>query len=298
MSQIESFFLLIIKSLYDITGNYGWAIVLLTIIIRILIFPLTFTGMKSMRAMQALQPKIKDLQKKYKDDKEQLNKELLALYKTAGANPISGCLPMLLQLPIFWALFRLLRSPEANGYIFVNNSFYGMDLTAAAFSRLSGEFLADLQLVLPGMVNLSKLGIAFFNNSYLYLPTLILVIFMTVTFILSQKSMTVDPSQASQMMMMNVFIIFISATMPAGVLLYWGMSNFIQILQQKMVPSFSPASNRAPKSGTYREEAQKQALEQENGKAGKTITEAGGNTDKVAQQKYTKKKRKRKKKRK
>jgi membrane protein insertase Oxa1/YidC/SpoIIIJ len=100
------------------------------------------------------------------------------------------------------------------------------------------------------------------------------------------------------MMMMNVFIIFISATMPAGVLLYWGISNFIQILQQKMVPAFSPASNRAPKSGTYREETQKQALEQENGKAGKTIIEAGGNTDKVAQQKYTKKKRKRKKKRK
>lgn len=240
---LSGIFLAVIQFTHGFTGNYGVDIILLTALIRVAMYPLTLTSIKSMKTMQELQPKIKELKKKYGDDKERLNKETLDLYRKHGANPLSGCLPLLLQLPIFIVLFQMLRLPERNGYIFINASFCGIDLTTAAFNRISADFLGNLPLVLPGMVDLSFLGISFFNNSYLYLPTLALVAFMTVTTFLTQKGMTMDQSQSANFMFMNIFIVFISFTMPSGVLLYWGMSNFFQLVQQKLVPQPSAAKD-------------------------------------------------------
>lgn len=102
--------------IYSFTGNWGWSIVLLTIFMRILLFPFTFRGMVSMNKMKDLAPKMKELQEKYKDNREKLQLKTMELYKSQGANPMSGCLPLLLQIPIFFAIYRvLLNSIELKG---------------------------------------------------------------------------------------------------------------------------------------------------------------------------------------
>ena len=216
-----------------ITHNHGWSIILLTLVFRVVIYPLTLKSTKSMKAMQALQPKMKELQEKFKDNKEQQSRELMALYKKHGVNPLGGCLPMLLQMPIFIVLFTVLRAPEKNGFILINASFFGMDLTTAALTRIPASFLGGVALAKPNMIDLSGLGIGFFNNMFLYLPTIILVVLMVVTTFVQQKQMVVDPQQKTTMYMMNLFIVYLALMMPSGVLLYWVVSNVFQIAQQK-----------------------------------------------------------------
>ena len=93
---------------YDIIPEYGIAIILLTISVSLLLFPLTLKQTKSMKGMQEIQPEVKRLQKEYKEDREELNKQLMELYKEKGVNPAAGCLPMLVQMPIWFALYRVL----------------------------------------------------------------------------------------------------------------------------------------------------------------------------------------------
>src|SRR5919106_4802097 len=96
---------------YSIIPSYGIAIILLTISVRILLLPLTIKQTKSMQQMQKIQPKVKELQRKYKGNRQKLNQELMALYKEHQVNPLGGCLPLLLQLPVFFALFSVLNTP-------------------------------------------------------------------------------------------------------------------------------------------------------------------------------------------
>lgn len=255
LRSIEQLFLQILVFFHQYTGNYGWDIILLTLLIRLILFPITMISIRSMKGMQALQPRIKEIQAKYKGSqdpksKEKMNLELMKIYKEGGVNPMLGCLPMLLQLPVFIALYQVLRDPYANGFLLVNSNFFGMDLSTAAFNRLSPEFLGSLNLCLPGMVNLTPLGIGFFHNTYLYLPTIVLVAFFLVTMFFQQKSMQMDPNQAGTMMMMNVMFAFIGFTIPSGVLLYWDISNLIQIVQQKFTGSLTPA---APAKGAAKD---------------------------------------------
>jgi len=238
---LSDIFLRFLDFSHQFTRNYGWDIILLTFIIRLILLPLTFSGLRGMKAMQQAQPRVKELQTKYRDDKEKLNKELMALYKEVGFNPISGCLPMVLQIPIFIMLYQVLRLPEKNGFILVNESFYGLDLTTAAITKLSNDFLANLHTVMPGMIDLSFLGIGFLRDTYLYAPALILVAVMAVTTIMQQKMMTIDPSQKTTMIMMNLMIIYFAFLMPTGVLLYWGVSNLLQFAQQAVTRT--PAKN-------------------------------------------------------
>ena len=93
---------------YDIVPEYGIAIILLTLAVSLLLFPLTLKQTRSMKAMQEIQPQVKRLQKEYKEDREELNKQLMELYKEKGVNPAAGCLPMLVQMPIWFALYRVL----------------------------------------------------------------------------------------------------------------------------------------------------------------------------------------------
>lgn len=248
-SAFSAFLLNILEYLHTYTGSYGWDIIILTIMVRLVMFPLTLSSLRGMKGMQAAQPRIKEIQELYKDDKERLTRETMALYKEIGFNPMSSCLPMLLQMPVFIVLYRVLSQPELNGYILVNESFYGMNLTSAAFTKLSPDFLKDIALVLPGMINLDILGISFFHGAYLYTPVLIVVALMTVTTIMQQKMMTVDPQQQSTMWMMNLFIVYISFVMPAGVLLYWGVSNVLQFAQQAMMkgPKIAPSKLKSGK---------------------------------------------------
>ncbi len=187
--------LLILQSLfffYGITKNYGLSIILLTIAIKLILQPLTNKQTKSMKDMQKIQPYIAELKKKYPDNVQKQNEEVMRLYKEHGINPFSGCLPLLLQLPILFALFTALRS--------------SVELKGEGFLWLADLSAAD--------------------------PTWILPIAIAVSMHIQQSQMQVDPNQAAVFQFMPVFMFFITYTLPAGVLLYWGVSNVLQLAQQ------------------------------------------------------------------
>ena len=98
--------------IYDLVGNYGLSIILLTILIKVVLLPLGVKQIKSMQAMQSIQPKVKELQKKYKGNKTKVQEETMKLYKEAGVNPLGGCLPLLLQFPILIAMYAVIRAPQ------------------------------------------------------------------------------------------------------------------------------------------------------------------------------------------
>src|SRR5436190_11935151 len=102
----------VLSHIYDVVHNYGLAIIILTLGIRLLLLPLGLKQIRSMQAMQALQPQIKSLQQKYKGNKQKLNEEMMKLYKERGVNPLAGCWPMLLQIPVLIALYSVLRFPQ------------------------------------------------------------------------------------------------------------------------------------------------------------------------------------------
>lgn len=112
LKPLEDAFLALLQFFYGISGSYGWSIVLLTFAVRVILLPLTIQQTKAQIDLQRIQPKVKELQRKYKDDKEKLNQELLKLYSEHKVNPFGGCLPLLIQLPIFFALFKTLNSFE------------------------------------------------------------------------------------------------------------------------------------------------------------------------------------------
>ena len=104
----------VLARIYDVIPNYGVAIIVLTILIRFLLFPLGMKQIKSMQAMQAIQPKIKEIQKKYKNNKQKVQEETMRLYKEAGVNPLGGCLPVLAQFPILIAMYAVIRAPGSS----------------------------------------------------------------------------------------------------------------------------------------------------------------------------------------
>ncbi len=198
---IEDLLGFVLQLLYNLTdiagaGSYGMAIILLTIIVKMLLYPLTVKQVKSMKAMQELQPKMKKLQEKYKDNPQVMQQKLGALYKDAGVNPLAGCLPLLIQMPIlmgmYYALFNFqYPSPEA-----------------AAF------------LWLPSMSDPD--------------PLYILPILSALTTFLQQKMTTTEMNQQMKIMMtvMPIFIGWISLNFPSGLVLYWVTMNVVQIVQQ------------------------------------------------------------------
>jgi YidC/Oxa1 family membrane protein insertase len=182
-------------ALDKVTGNYGWAIILLTVCIQGLTFPLTFKSLQAAASMRRLQPKIKVIQDRYKDDPKRMNVEMMQLYKQSGTNPLGGCLPMLLQLPIFWALYAALRNAwELHGAPFI---FWIKDLSAH-----------DPYYVLPILMG----GIMF----------------------LQQKSSpaTPDPQQQQMMQFMPIIFTFMFLNFPTGLVLYWMTNSSMSLLLQ------------------------------------------------------------------
>ncbi|MCK4401573.1 membrane protein insertase YidC [bacterium] len=204
----------ILKFLYKITGNYGVAIILLTILMSIVLFPLTMKSHKSMRDMQELQPQITALKNKHKDNAQKVNKETMALYKKNKVNPLGGCFPMMLQMPLFFALFTTLRNAiELKGTCFIPGWIPDLSLPDTVF------YLGAL---------MNKPG------SY---PLNILPILMSITTILQQKFTTqsADPKQAKMMLLMPVFMLFIFYNFPSGLVLYWLTNNILSIAQQAWI---------------------------------------------------------------
>lgn len=185
---------------YDITNalgyaNYGLAIILLTIVIKIVLYPLTVSQIKSMKEMAFIQPKMKELQEKYKGKPEILNKEMAELYKTHKINPLSGCLPLIVQMPFLIAIFYAIRDYKYIG----EPSFLWMSSLAAP----------DPLYILP-------------------------VVSAAATYLQTRMSTTPEQMQQQKMMLiiMPVFILWISLNFPAGLVLYWAVSTIVQIFQQ------------------------------------------------------------------
>lgn len=201
-------FLAILNFFNRYVHSYGWSIILLTTVIRIFLLPLTIKQARSMREMQKLQPKVKALQEKYKGDREKLGKEMMKLYQEHRVNPLSGCLPLILQLPVFFALFTLLRTYKP--------------LEGASFYVLSDLSKAASSFGLPWVTG--KLALAY--------PYYLLVILIVGTTYISQKQVTSDPQQARLMTLMPLLMGAITWALPAGVLLYWLVFNLWMIIQQ------------------------------------------------------------------
>jgi YidC/Oxa1 family membrane protein insertase len=178
---------------YGFTHSYGLAIVLLTVAIRVILFPLVAKQTRSMKAMQTLQPKMEELKEKYDDEPEEYQKKIMELYKTNNVNPAAGCLPLLIQMPILIALFRALREFEALkgiGFLWIGN------------------------LAQPDMILVILTGITMLGQSVL------------------QQNMSGNANANKMMYFMPLLIIVIGFNLPAGVLVYWFTSNLIMVAQQ------------------------------------------------------------------
>jgi YidC/Oxa1 family membrane protein insertase len=198
-----------LNGLYAVIPNYGVAIILLTLIVRVIFWPVTHKSTESMKKMQAIQPLVTKIREKYKDKPQKMNQEIMALYKEHKVNPVSGCLPMLVQIPVFIALFTVLRSAIELRF---STFLWIRDL-----SEPEGLFAATpLFQMLP------------FVHSLNILPLL-----MTATTIWQQKltPTTGDPQQQKMMMFMPVFMLFLFYSMASALVLYWTVSQVLSIVQ-------------------------------------------------------------------
>jgi YidC/Oxa1 family membrane protein insertase len=194
-----------LNALEKIVRNYGVAIMLLTVIVRVIFWPITHKGTESMRRMQALQPQLKEIQTKFKDNPQRMQQEVMKFYKENKVNPMGGCLPMLVQIPVFIALFVVLRS--------------AIELRFSKFLWIRD--LSEPENLFAGMVPLV--------GSLNILPLL-----MSATMVWQQKMTPSggDPQQQKMMaIMMPIMMLFFFYTMPSGLVLYWTTSNLIMIIQ-------------------------------------------------------------------
>ena len=222
--------------LYGITNSFGLAIVLLTILIRLALYPLNQKQMVSMQQMQKIQPRLKVIQEKYGNDKEKMNQETMRLYKENKVNPAAGCLPLLVQLPILILLFNVLRT-----YDFADTSFFGVLLgssTTAGLAQAVGVpvdpttgtygIMAVLTGIMSNPGGLSNIGLYGGN-----LLLLIAISFLTW----AQQKLSGNSNPQLEMMntIMPFFMGFICLSMPGGVMLYWGLSSLMGVVQQYFV---------------------------------------------------------------
>jgi YidC/Oxa1 family membrane protein insertase len=191
-------------------GSWGIAIILLTFTVRLAILPLTFKGVKSMQRLQTLQPAIKQIQERYKDDKQRMNQEVMAFYQREKVNPLGSCLPLLLQVPFFISLFYLLRSDEFNADIAGNQGFLAIDSLA---DKVSDPFLLGVLLVL-------------------YVGTQLAASAVT--------AISADPMQRRIMFALPFVFAFIIPTFEAGLIVYWITTNVWTIGQQLLVKKLYP----------------------------------------------------------
>ena len=230
-----------------IGSNFAWglAIIILTLIVRAAMHPLTQKQMSSMQKMQKLQPMIKVLQDKYKDDQEALNRETMALYKEHKINPASGCLPLIIQMPIFILLYGVLYDLTKTA-AFTNVTFLGVNLGGSVLTtvadalnlvdeagvRIPNEQLGFIMVFFSSFTNLGLL----FSNIGMWIFNFILLILIAFLTWYQQKLSTAGNSQMAMMnWFMPLFLTFICFGLPGGVLLYWGISSLMGIVHQLRV---------------------------------------------------------------
>ncbi|MCZ7527830.1 MAG: YidC/Oxa1 family membrane protein insertase [Acidimicrobiia bacterium] len=217
---------------YRIIPNYGVAIILLTVTVRLLLFPLTAKGIRSMQAMQRIQPEIKKLQAKYKHDRQKLNEEMMKFYQENKINPFGGCLPLLAQAPVFMALYRVLT--KLKDHTPVDSRLYHDICGSVAPGDCDPKGLDFL-----GM-DLSTAATADHGAWTSALPYFILVGLVIATAYLQQvqsmrRQQQVNPQMQMIARIMPVFFGFISLNLPSGVVLYFLTSNVWQMGQQSII---------------------------------------------------------------
>ncbi len=207
--------LYVLNFMYRYVPNYGVCIILLTILIKVLFWPLAHKSAQSMKTMQKLQPKLKKLKEKYGEDKERLNKELMQLYKAYKVNPMSGCLPMVLQIPVFFALYKVLLQ--------------AIELRHAPFVLWINDLSAPDRLMIPG-VHIPMIG-----------GVPVLTLLMGASMYLQQKMSpsSLDPTQAKMMQLLPVVFTFMFINFPSGLVLYWLVNNVLSVVQQYYVNKFT-----------------------------------------------------------
>ena len=195
---------------YSVVKNYGVAIILVTILFKLVLWPISQKGLKSMKNMQKLQPKMVKLKEKYKGDPTRLNQEVMNLYKTYKVNPMGGCLPIIVQIPIFFALYKVLLQ--------------SIELRHAPFMMWINDLSAADRL--PVGFDIPYLG---------GLPVLTLLMGASMYYQQKITPTTADPTQAKIMMFMPVLFTFMFLNFPSGLVLYWLVNNLLSILQQKLI---------------------------------------------------------------
>jgi YidC/Oxa1 family membrane protein insertase len=253
LGSVLAFFFDLLDGSLDNGVAYGLAIILLTIAINIVVFPLTLKQTRATRAFSALQPQIKKIQAEYKDDPQEMQKRLMAAQREAGATPGGCLLPLLVQMPIWFALFRMLQTP--------------LDHIDASTSL--GQAIANENLTFLGMMLGTSPSQAVTASGFLSaFPYLIMIVLMVATQYIQQWHSTYgqvrDPKQpgagAQQAVtkIMPLFIGFISWNFPAGLVLYWATSNLFRLGQQVLIfridgrppsPGSEPKESDKPKNG-------------------------------------------------
>ncbi|NLV20939.1 MAG: membrane protein insertase YidC [Syntrophomonadaceae bacterium] len=251
-SSFVQWFAGVIDFTYGLTAqiglpNYGLAIIFMTIAIKLLMFPLTQKQMKSMRAMQEIQPKTKYIQEKYKDDPQVMQQKIMELYKEHGVSPFGGCLPLLIQMPIFIAFYQAL----------FNFKF----------------------------VNLAHAGFLWIPNIGKPDPYFILAILAAVTTFYQQKISMVDskdPTQKTMLYFMPLFMAFIAYKLPAGLPLYWVVFNILGIIQQLYVNSQKKVLAVSTATASINVETQEKTKASATAEAGGKTGNAGKEKGKTA----------------
>ncbi len=206
--------LYVLRFFYRYTHNYGVAIILLTILVKILFWPLTHKSYESMKQMQKIQPLMEKIKEKYKDDRERLNKEMMNLYRTYKVNPFSGCLPIIVQIPVFFALYRVLCD--------------AIELRHAPFILWINDLSA------PDRLFRFSFHVPFMSPPY-GIPVLTLLMGATMYIQQKMSPQPGDPSQAKMMMLLPVIFTVMFINFPSGLVLYWLVNNILSIIQQYRV---------------------------------------------------------------
>ncbi len=216
IDAIAQFFGVVISAIYQYIPNFGMAIIIMTVMVKLVTFPLNNKQIQSAKRMQVLQPEMKKIQQKYKDDKEKQNQAMSEFMRENNMNPMAGCLPLLVQFPILIGIFRLLREAD----LFLDMSVINPYL----FQKAE---LIDL-LVIPDVSMENFLS----NISIYYIFPLIAG---ATTYLYSQMSMSTDSSQKMLLYMMPIMITVFSFSFPVGLVIYWIMNNVFSIGQHKLI---------------------------------------------------------------
>jgi YidC/Oxa1 family membrane protein insertase len=222
LAPLEKVLKWLLQIFYKIIPNYGVAIILLTLLVRLLMFPLTKKGSESTLRMQALSPKIKEIQAKYKDNPQKMNAEMAEFYKKEGYNPLSGCLPMIIQIPIFFAMYNLFNNHfDLRGAMFIPGWIPDLSAPEAIYNFPDG-----FKLPILGWTALRLLPFIYVGSQLIY----------------GKVTQTPDQQGNSQMKfmlyVMPIAFFFILYDVPSGLLIYWIMSNLLTLVQQVIINKF------------------------------------------------------------